>query len=76
MITTYKDYYGYDEDYRTLYLAAIDLEDNDLQKQLLSMSCSMSGQEVNKYARIVQNIAIKQNRWDVEQNLRFGGLVY
>lgn len=76
MYVTQNDYYDLRGDFETVYSAAMDLDDRELLKKLLNISSTLNGQEISKYARIVQNIAIKQNRWDIEQNLRMGGLVY
>ena len=76
MYVTQDDYYDLRGDFETVYAAAMDLDDREIVKQLLSICSDLDGHKISKYARIVQNIAIKQNRWDIEQNLRFGGLVY
>lgn len=76
MFITHHDYYDVRDEFQTLYACAMDLGDRDLLKQLLSISSNPDGQSIDKYARIAQNIAIEQNRWDVEQQLRFGGFVY
>lgn len=76
MYVTQNDYYDLRGDFETVYSAAMDLDDRELLKKLLNISSTLNGQEISKYARIVQNIAIEQNRWDIENTLRMGGLVY
>lgn len=76
MYVTQNDYYDLRGDFETVYAAAMDLDNREILKKLLNISSTLDGQEISKYARIVQNIAIEQNRWDIENTLRMGGLVY
>ena len=76
MFITEHDFYNLNQDFNALYSAAMDLDDRSLLKQLITISNNLDGSKIDHYAKIAQNIAIKQNRWDVEETLRFLGLVY
>jgi len=76
MFITEHDFYNLNQDFNALYSAAMDLDDRSLLKQLITISKNLDGSKIDHYAKIAQNIAIKQNRWDVEETLRFSGLVY
>ena len=75
MFLTSNEYYETNEYFKTIYECVLELNDQKLTKELLNISSTMNGQKVIEYASIVYNIAIKQNRWDLVQDLYSAGLV-
>lgn len=76
MFITYEDYFGTNNDLETLKECIQLLGDKDLLKKFLCLEGSSTGQKINEYAKIAQNIAIKQDRWDVVETLQMNHLVY
>jgi len=75
MFTTYNQYFDIHGDYQVLINCAKDLGNNVLLRELLTMSSTIDGPEITRYARIVQNIAIAQDRMDIVGELQLSHLV-
>ena len=75
MITTYSAYFDIQDDYQVLLGCIQELGDGILLRKILTLSSDMDGRKIDEYARIVQNIAISQNRMDVVDDLQMAHLV-
>jgi len=75
MVTTYYSYFDIQDDYQTLVTCAKDLGNRALLRNILTMAYTIDGNEITRYARLVENMAIAVNRMDVVEGLQLGHLV-
>lgn len=75
MITTYNSYFDIQDDYQVLVNCAEDLGNRALLRNILTMSSTIDGTEITRYARLVQNMAIAHDRMDIVGELQLGHLV-
>lgn len=75
MITTYHSYFDIQEDYQLLVTCAEDLGNKELLRSILTMASTIDGNEITRYARLVENMAIAGNRMDVVAGLQLGHLI-
>lgn len=77
MFMTNNEYYNSNQDdYRILLECVKAIGDMCLYKKVLNISSNLSGQKITEYARIAQNIAIKQKRGHLAEALQMAHLVY